>query len=109
MISLQQAVLLGSSHTVHLGEWAKKAKRFPPRTFAFGIGGDGLQHLLMRLHLTASVLSGQTNCFVVLIGGNNLNGGTPEYYARLEDGGEETHRSKIATPGEIGASGTTTP
>lgn len=69
-------ILLGDSHFERLGQ-STSIERLGDRCRVHAVGGDGVQHLLMRLHLSHRQLAGAA-AFVVMIGINNLLGGAAE-------------------------------
>ena len=60
------------------------------------VGGDGAEHLLMRLHLTwrGCLADAHAQVYVLLVGINNLLGNIGETHTR---------RSKKATPAQVAA------
>ena len=60
------------------------------------VGGDGAEHLLMRLHLTwrGCLADAHAQAYVLLVGINNLLGNMGETHAR---------RSKKVTPAQVAA------
>jgi len=90
-----RAVLLGDSHFERLGKQAITAGTLPPHVCVHGVGGDSIQHVLFRLHLTHASFCGcgHTPSFVVMVGVNNL----------LQPAGETSERrsQSMLTPTQV--------
>ena len=76
-------LLLGDSHFERMVTRYAGAE-LPRGTAVHAVGGDGVEHVLMRLHLTwaSSLAAARAASYVVLVGINNLLGGMSETLGR---------------------------
>ena len=90
------ALLLGDSHFERLHRSASASAALPRGAAVHAVGGDGAEHLLMRLHLTwrGCLADAHAQAYVLLVGINNLLGNMGETHAR---------RSKKVTPAQVAA------
>lgn len=90
------ALLLGDSHFERLHRSASASAALPRGAAVHAVGGDGAEHLLMRLHLTwrGCLAHAHAQAYVLLVGINNLLGNMGETHTR---------RSKRASPAQVAA------
>jgi len=96
------ALLLGDSHFERLDRSPSASAALPRGAAVHAVGGDGAEHLLMRLHLTwrGCLAHAHAQAYVVLVGINNLLGNIGET-SRVGPPGPR--RSKRAEPAQIAA------
>mmetsp|Transcript_10401 Transcript_10401/g.27030 ORF Transcript_10401/g.27030 Transcript_10401/m.27030 type:complete len:361 (+) Transcript_10401:70-1152(+) len=74
-----QVVLYGDSMfermSTHFNGAIAKQLGAPGRTFVYAVGGDGVEHLLLRLHLSHDDWFATARAYVIDIGANNVLGG----------------------------------